>query len=189
MIYDAWRFLLYGAVLLLTVFCFCTAADRKALFQPSVPGFSQLWAGLGLASGILAVVGAVNLLLTGSFSPFQFTRLSFKNIAVFLLFQLLVAVTEEALFRGYLLRCFQRRGIPLLAAIVLSAVLFGALHWVFQRDLIQLVMATLLGLVFAFVHIKWKPCTLCALILAHFLYDISVTNITLCILPFSFCNF
>lgn len=182
MIYDAWRFLLYGAVLLLTLFCFCTPADRKALFRPSVSVFSQLLAGLGLTAGILSVVGAVNLLLTGSFSLFQFTRLSFQNAAVFLLFQLLVAVTEETLFRGYLLRWLQRRGLPQFGAIVLSAALFGGLHWVFQRDLIQLVMATLLGLLFALVYIKWRRCTLWALILAHFLYDISVANIPICIL-------
>ena len=182
MIYEAWRFLLYGAILLLTLFCFCTPADRKALFQPSVSVFSQIWAGLGLAAGILAAVGAANLLLAGSFSLFQFTRLSFTNAAVFLLFQLLVAVTEETLFRGYLLRWLQRRGIPQFGAIVLSAALFGALHWIFQRDLIQLVMATLIGLLFALVYIKWRRCTLWALILAHFLYDISITNISICIL-------
>ena len=152
--------------------------SRRRFLRPEASSFAQIAVGLLLWAGIVAVVGGINVVLFHRFALFQFTSLSPGAMARFLLFQLLVAVTEELLFRGLLTEWGRRLRWHWAAIALVSAALFGAVHWLTQRDLIQLAMATVLGFVFSTVYQRSRRCTVYSLMLAHFLYDIAVSNVT-----------
>lgn len=175
--YDAFHFILYGAVLAASVSWLCGGEKRKRVLAPETPLPAQAVSGLLLWAGLLLAVGAVNVLVFRSFAIFQFTALPPGRMANLLAFQLLVAVTEELLFRG----CLTELGRSLRwhwAVIALtSAALFAAVHWLTQRDLIQLVAALVIGLVFSVAYQRSGRCTVWSLALAHFLYDIAIINV------------
>lgn len=177
MIYPGWNFALYAAWLLVTLCILLDKEGRNRIFRVEIPLWRQTLYGVLLAVGLLALVGAINLIAAGQFSLFQFTRLDKLGMADFLLFQLLVAVTEESFFRGFLMDWSRQRGVPSVMQVLGTALLFGGMHWIFNRDGIQLAMATGIGLVFAAAYSRGKGCTVYSLMLAHFLYDIAIINL------------
>lgn len=176
--YGLDKFILYMTVLLFTAFVLFDKEKRKKIFCPNVPPLTQAVFGLLIWLCTICVVGVVNITLFHSFSLFQFTLLDPKNICIFLAFQLLVAVTEEILFRGYLTELGKNLHLHWVVIALVSSSFFGIVHWVFQQDIIQLITALLLGFVFSLIYQKSKRCSIYSLIVAHFLYDIAIINVS-----------
>ncbi len=173
--YPFRNYLLYVIVLGFTLLLL-SAEQRKAILSPATSALRQIGWGIGLGLGLLILVGAINVLFFHSFSVFFFAACPAKVIVNFLTFQILVAVTEELLFRGYFTELGRQWKLNDLLIALLSALLFGALHWLFNRDLIQFIMATAIGLLFSLFYIKEKSCSIYSLMIAHFLYDIAIVD-------------
>ena len=174
--YKPIYFCIYILVLLVTLFLLCSADKRRAIFHADVSVFSQIVYGLLLAAGLLAVLGAVNLIVFRSFSLLQFLRADGKTIINFLAFQLLVAVTEEAFFRGYLTELGKKYRVPRPLLVIATAALFGVLHLLSNRTLVGVLVPTFIGVAFEVCYVYSKRCTIYSLMLAHFLYDIAIIN-------------
>ncbi len=89
-----------------------------------------------------------------------------------LLFNLLVvaivpAIGEEVLFRGVVLKIFQEMTKNIHVAVIISAVLFSALHLQFYGFLPRMLLGILLGYLFVITQNMWVP------ILVHFVNNAS----------------
>jgi membrane protease YdiL (CAAX protease family) len=85
-----------------------------------------------------------------------------------------VALAEEFVFRGMLFEKLRRVGGNNAIAVICSSVLFGLFH-IFNGNLIQVVMTTLIGLFFCFCRLKIRNCSVLSLIIAHGVYDAMIT--------------
>lgn len=173
-------FLFYFCWLAVTVFLSVTIRPAKGCLAFSREKvLLQLVFGLGLAALLIAAIAALNIAIAGAFYPFpMFLYASLygaKNIVLIIAFQLLVAIVEEFFFRGWLLTVQRAKGQPLWAAVPLNALLFGLLHLVTTRSLISFAVSFAIGLIFAFATSKCKHCSIYSLILAHLIYNLSIT--------------
>ncbi len=112
---------------------------------------------LGLVWGGLSIglVAAGMVFLTGEIDPGEIGRgLSFLSLLGMLVYWLLVALTEETLFRGYILLIL-KNPLGVRTAMVVSAVVFSALHFL-NPDyyLFAFLYAFLIGLLFGEVVIR-----------------------------------
>ncbi len=86
---------------------------------------------------------------------------------------LCVGFGEEVLFRGYLLERLlvftSSKKITMLA----TSIIFGVVHYILNRSILQVLIATVIGMVFVTAKLYIKHCTLYSLILAHGLYNFS----------------
>lgn len=137
----------------------------------------QLLWGIVLALIPIAVLGIINVVFFRSFAVFQFLKLGPIDALLFCGFQLLVAITEELFFRGYLMYLFTRITKSSVLAIFITAALFAAVHILFNGSLVSFAIAFVIGILFAFALVKYKHCSLGSLILAHLLYDLAIINI------------
>ena len=175
--YGTVNFAVYLIVLAACLHWLGGSQTRRRVLAPKTPAAAQAGAGLLLWAGLLLAVGGINVLVFHQFAPFQFTALPPGRMLNFLAFQLLVAVTEELLFRGCLTELGRGLRWHWLAIALASAALFAAPHYLTQHDAVQLVMAFVIGLVFSVVYQRCERCTVWSLALAHFLYDIAIINI------------
>jgi membrane protease YdiL (CAAX protease family) len=96
----------------------------------------------------------------------------FKNNIFLILFTSITAgVTEELIFRGYLIPRLEilLKNTP--TAILLSSILFGLIHYSYGT-IIQIIGPIFIGLVFALHYKKYKNIKI--LIMCHFLWDLLV---------------
>ncbi|MFE3871789.1 CPBP family intramembrane glutamic endopeptidase [Flavobacterium sp. ZS1P70] len=96
----------------------------------------------------------------------------FKNNIFLILFTSITAgVTEELIFRGYLIPRLEilLKNTP--AAILISSILFGLIHYSYGT-LIQIIGPVFIGLLFAVYYQKYKNIKI--LIMCHFLWDLLV---------------
>ena len=79
-----------------------------------------------------------------------------------------VSLTEEFIFRGYILERLKpnKKIIP----ILISSILFGLFH-IFTGNIAQIFITTFIGLILSISKEKIKDCTLLSLIIAHGIYD------------------
>lgn len=173
-------FLLYFCWLALTVFLSVKIHSAKGCLAFSRGKILiQLAFGLGLAAVLIAAIAALNIAVAGSFSPFPMFvsphLYGAKNIVLILAFQLLVAIVEEFFFRGWLLTLQRAKGQPVWAAVLLNSLLFGLLHLVTTRSMLSFAISFAIGLLFAFARSKFRHCTVYSLILAHLIYNLSIT--------------
>ncbi len=73
-----------------------------------------------------------------------------STISMFLYASFIGPISEEIIFRGFVMRGFQKYGNYY--AIFMSAVIFGAFH----GNLIQSIFATVVGLIFGYVAMKYS---------------------------------
>jgi hypothetical protein len=86
-----------------------------------------------------------------------------------LLFTCLTAgITEELIFRGYLLPRLEILFKNKWAAIIISALLFGLAHGGYG-DLSKMLVPFIIGFIFAFYYTRYRSLTV--LIICHFLID------------------
>lgn len=104
----------------------------------------------------------------------KITELLRGHEAMLFFIALTAGVTEEFIFRGYLLtRMMQVFKNPIWAVIV-SSLLFSALHYKYG-SLHELLFAFLIGLIFSIYYIKYR--NIKAIMLTHFLIDFINMNL------------
>ncbi|MFV5702790.1 lysostaphin resistance A-like protein [Flavobacterium sp. XS2P12] len=96
----------------------------------------------------------------------------FKNNIFLILFTSITAgVSEELIFRGYLIPRLEILLKNTRVAILTSSILFGLIHYSYG-SLIQIIGPIFIGLVFALHYKKYKNIKI--LIMCHFLWDLLV---------------
>jgi len=93
------------------------------------------------------------------------------NLITELIYMLLgVALVEEIIFRGHLFKKLLDIKDNKWFAILVSSVLFGLFH-MFNFNPLQIVITTIMGIVWCLLREKIKHCTLLTLIIAHALHN------------------
>ena len=177
---SIYYFLFYFCWLALTVFLSVKSRSTKGcLTFPREKMLFQLIFGVGLAVVLIAAIAALNIAVAGTFSPFPIFVYSHlygaKNIVLIVSFQLLVSIVEEFFFRGWLLTLQRAKGQSLYIAALTNAFLFGLLHLFTTRSLLSFAISFAIGFIFAFARSKFRHCTVYSLILAHLIYNLSIT--------------
>ena len=125
---------------------------------------------------VVAIVSAIPVFLGWHESNEVMKKIAFllKGHQLMIVFVALTAgVTEELIFRGYMLtrlmQFFEKPYIP----VIISSLAFSALHYKYH-SLIETLFTFLIGVVFSIYYIKYR--NIKALIVTHFLIDfISLT--------------
>lgn len=81
-----------------------------------------------------------------------------------------VALAEEFIFRGFVFHKLLQIKNSKKYAIIISSLLFGLYH-IFNGNIIQVFMTSLIGIFFCLCREKIKNCTITSLIVAHGVYD------------------
>ena len=173
--YPLWNWMLYVLWLCLTAVLLEKRARPACKLTGERSPAQFLW-GAALFVLPVAVLAAVNIGLHGRFALFQFTALPFGKAAVFFLFQLLVAVTEECFFRGWMQHTLAKR-LPQWAAVCATATAFALLHLTGGLQVMNLLLPLAIGLLFGWSRERFRDCTVPSLVLAHLLYDLAIINV------------
>lgn len=88
-----------------------------------------------------------------------------------------VSLTEEFIFRGYLLNNLKGISKNSVIPVIITSLAFGIFH-IFNGNIIQVIMTSFLGLAFVLCREKIKNCSLLSLIIAHGLYDWLIVVLT-----------
>lgn len=92
-----------------------------------------------------------------------------KNLALFIFTALTAGITEELIFRGYLLPRLQFLINNKWAAIFISSLFFGLAHFTYN-DITRMLFPFIIGIVFSIHYSKYK--SLIALIICHIIIDL-----------------
>ena len=102
-------------------------------------------------------------------------RCTFFDYLWLIFYYIIVAVTEEYIFRIFFLGEMSIiLGRMSAFAPLISAILFGLIH-IPQGDLNRAIMTFAYGIVLGYAKQYWKQCTFLSLIMAHGLYDMIVS--------------
>ncbi|MBO4783307.1 MAG: CPBP family intramembrane metalloprotease [Lachnospiraceae bacterium] len=129
-------------------------ADMKNIFSLEVPGLKEMVGVLFFVSGsyvfntvlvsvlynAFPLIAKNNDMLSGVVSSGGF-------IPALLVIGMMPAIAEEAAFRGFLYGTLKNKRIPILATIVITAVVFAAYH----MNLLQFIYVTLMGLLMSYM--------------------------------------
>ena len=129
-------------------------ADMKNVFSFEAPGIKEMVGVLFFVSGsyvfntvlvsilynAFPVIARDNDMLSGVVSSAGF-------IPALIVIGLMPAIAEEAAFRGFLYGTLKNKRIPILATIVITAVVFAAYH----MNLLQFIYVTLMGLLMSYM--------------------------------------
>ena len=135
-----------------------------------LPAFKQV--GLGILFAL-----CTGIVVFAFFAVFRHVALfparsmSIGAIIYIILFQALVGISEELFFRGYLAGIGRRLFRSAWPAVILSALIFGLLHFLVNRNWIQLCFATAYGLFSAALYLKHKSCSILTMIIMHICYN------------------
>jgi membrane protease YdiL (CAAX protease family) len=102
------------------------------------------------------------------------TRILKGHEALLFFIALTAGVTEELIFRGYLLTRLEQLFKNNNVAIIVSSLLFSALHYKYG-SLHELIFAFLIGFIFSVYYVKYR--NIKAIILVHFLIDFINMNL------------
>ena len=114
-------------------------------------------------SGILQFINSVNL---------EYTLASFGDITVFLLTMVMVGVTEELLFRGFIAEIifekYGKTGAGVWFSVIVSGCIFGFMHIINAVSigngasaLIQSIVASVIGMAFCAIYYRTKNLYVC----------------------------
>jgi membrane protease YdiL (CAAX protease family) len=118
---------------------------------------SAVFIGLPLLLGVRDMFGNADMLLLAV--PYRF----------------LVGFAEETLFRGYVLGALLRLKFPKIGAIIISSFLFGAWHFIGSGNVVQVLLTTLIGAIFAIGLVYAQRCTTLSIALAHGAYNATLS--------------
>jgi len=168
------RFIYWGIVVVLLFYTF--KIERQSLLlwkeENNNIGFFLLSVFLLYLSSIgAAFVSAIPVLL----GEHENDAMMKKIIAVITGHQAMIfflaltaGVTEELIFRGYLLTLLSQWFKNEVAAVIVSSLLFAALHYKYG-SLRELIFTFLIGVIFCIYYIKYR--NIKAIIVTHFLID------------------
>jgi len=126
--------------------------------------------------GAIALIGSnvvgTTLIQYLNAHSWQVTRFPFPTNSVLQYFDgtvgmVFVGLSEEAVFRFYLINLLLLRGMPRARAIIVSTLIFAGIHWSYGAGAV--VFATLAGLVLSLVFMSTRNLT--APIIAHAAFD------------------
>jgi len=145
-------------------------------------GFSKDKVLFQIIAGFLVAVGSLFIFIV---LPALFKiqmgyvgEMSFIFVVIQMVNMLLaVALIEEIIFRGHILKKLNDITGSKWTAIIISSVLFGLFH-IFNWSIIQIVFTTLIGFFYCVCRDKIKHCTLLSLIIAHSLHNSLLPIIT-----------
>lgn len=128
---------------------------------------SQIGIGLLLAFSISLVFTVVPIMLgyKDMVGTTRFTEI-WKFVYEFIYAIVGVALAEELVFRGYIFHKLLEIKNSKWFAIILSSLFFGLFH-IFHGNILQVIMASFLGVLFCLFREKIKGCTLLSLITTH----------------------
>ena len=132
----------------------------------------QILIGIGIGLGMSIFLTLIpHLAGFGSFVDNGTRHDKFIEFVIdFIYFVFSVAFVEEFVFRGFIFRRLKNITGNNVTALIVSSVMFGLMH-VFQGNIIQIVITSLLGAFWCFCRLKIKNCSLLSLIIAHGIYD------------------
>lgn len=170
------RFAIWIALLLLFLFAlkiekqpFLLWGETEYSFSFFIKAFLKTFLKVFLAVYITSLL-IMLLKITGESAVLNRALALFKKSYLLLFFTCVTAgVTEELIFRGYLLPRLELILKNKIAAIVVSSILFGFLH-IGYGTLLNVIGPTVIGLVFAIQYDKYRNIKI--LILCHFLWDL-----------------
>jgi len=137
----------------LSQFGFRKFSIKKAIWLIVVAGLAVLGAAIAVFVVVSIFFPAVNL---DQAQELVFTQATtpLELILSFIALIIIAPVVEESVFRGLLLPGFARN-FGLAAAVVISAVLFGAIHWQLNVGIITAIMGVLLGWIYLKSQSLW----------------------------------
>ena len=103
--------------------------------------------------------------------------LSFKTsrivtVVFYIIYYLIfVGFGEEIVFRGYFYNGIKNVTNSELKAVILSSVAFGLWHYPGGHNIMQVIMTSIIGLIFGFARYKIKDCTVLSTSIAHGMHD------------------
>lgn len=174
------RFIYWGIVVVLFFYSF--KIERRPLLlwkeENNTIGFFLLSVFLLYLSSIgAAIISAVPVLLGDHENNAMIKKIiaiiTGRQVTIFFI-ALTAGVTEELIFRGYLLTRLSQWFRNNVAAIIVSALLFAALHYKYG-SLRELIFTFLIGTIFSIYYIKYR--NIKAIIVTHFLIDYINMNI------------
>jgi hypothetical protein len=174
------RFFYWGTVVFLLFYALKAERQPLLIMTESKPGigfFLQSVLVLYLLFIAAAIVSAIPALLCwheDNAMVKKITELLKGHEAMLFFIALTAGVTEEFIFRGYVLtRLTQLFKNPAIAVIV-SSLLFSALHYKYG-SLHELIFAFFIGVIFSVYYLKYR--NIKALMLTHFLIDFINMNL------------
>lgn len=124
--------------------------------------------GISLSLCIIIIPIMFGISIVGTHMEFKWSMLIYK----LLFYMLIIGPVEELIFRVYVqdtcMRFFNNKWI----GVIISSLLFGAWHLI-NGSLIQMLLATCIGLIFGFCKYLIKDCKYISLSIAHGIYDFS----------------
>ena len=174
------RFIYWGIVVVLFFYSF--KIERRPLLlwkeENNTIGFFLLSVFLLYLSSIgAAIISAVPVLLGDHENNAMIKKIiaiiTGRQVTIFFI-ALTAGVTEVLIFRGYLLTRLSQWFRNNVAAIIVSALLFAALHYKYG-SLRELIFTFLIGTIFSIYYIKYR--NIKAIIVTHFLIDYINMNI------------
>ena len=158
--------ILYGVLFVIILFF-----TQKTNMSYTDLGFHGRYAGKALVIGFLATSGFL-IAVVAFQKPLFYT--SFVDILIIFCFSLLIGLTEETAFRGYIQGSYMKITSQM-KAIFLTGILFAFLHvpsYLISGNLFQLVSLpslVLVGLIFGFIRVHTG--NIWAVIIAHATWD------------------
>ena len=141
---------------------------RNNIFKQIVTGIV-----LALIMSLLLTVIPILLGFEEMVSSNQYTRL-WQFLYGFGYTIIGVALVEELIFRGYIFHKLLQLKDNKVFAILLSSGLFGLFH-IFNGNLIQVLLTTIIGIIYCILREKIPSCTTLSLIVLHGVYDALIT--------------
>ena len=143
----------------------------------------QILIGIGIFA-LLSLITIIPLLV--GVSKQEVLSFKPKNVAILIYFIFsdifLVGFGEELIFRGFFLERINEISGSKIWAVLISSILFGLYHYPTNHDIIQVISATIFGIVFAIFKLKIKKCELISLAIAHGLNDAFIILLGYCLL-------
>ena len=174
------RFIYWGVVVVLLFYAFKIERQPLLLWKEenNTIGFFLLSVFLLYLSSIgAAIISAIPILLgehENNAVIKKITALITGHQAMIFFIALTAGVTEELIFRGYLLTRLSQWLKNNVAAVIVSSLLFAALHYKYG-SLRELIFTFLIGMIFSIYYIKYR--NIKAVIVTHFLIDYINMNI------------
>jgi membrane protease YdiL (CAAX protease family) len=174
------RFIYWGVVAVLLFYAFKIERQPLLLWKEenNTISFFLLSVFLLYLSSIgAAIVSAMTILLgehenNGVIK--RITALITGHQAMIFFIALTAGVTEELIFRGYLLTRLSQWFKNNVAAVIVSSLLFAALHYKYDSAR-ELIFTFLIGVIFSIYYIKYR--NIKTIIVTHFLIDYINMNI------------
>lgn len=132
----------------------------------------QIFIGIVIACIMSIFITLIPILIFGkenTYSSYNF-KYVWQYVYQFIYLTAGVALTEEFIFRGYLLNNIKKISNNSIIPIIITSLLFGLFH-IFSGNVVQIIITSFIGLILVVCKEKIKECSLLSLIIAHGLYD------------------